>query len=561
MTSFRDAIEFLRSRIRLSSPQLDTSPASPIRVVLDAVAELHAQADLAEDKAYDWDLAKKSGKDLDDFVGLFGFSRVPTTHAAGFVTVTFAANTTRDYIIDAGTSVLAFRPGNRRIEYEVSRRTAIPRYSSFATLQVMAKEPGASSNARPGELTFLDHDMDSFIMVKNDEPVSGGRGAETDDELRNRFRADLFRNVLGSEAYYRSVAFRHPRVASAQLIRPFSETEEYLKVTNRRVECQEDSLIYTYPNNFFVYLPRKDRWLQESQDFIVTVDNDTPNPPVINFQGTEVVEGDNVTVRYSYCSNKSRNHPQSNTYHFLDLYVLGRQPMPISDLASFPSGNLFGNGSVTRATHPEGVPGTPYYIFTRQPVVKLHPEFEVNGRRYYEGRDYRLVKDRSLNEGSTRARDILIWKTSLPPTGVSPETFHIPYFCEGVVEELQAVMDDPSVISATDDVLVHSSSEIPFDINLIVEWEKGVEDIDGVRQAIANHLVTIPMGSRLRVGPLLRAVSSVYRVSAVFLKTIDSPIEIRGKNSWTYDVPLLDGTIPILGNLNIETTASNIYLR
>jgi hypothetical protein len=532
-----------------------------LRTIIDAVAELHAQADLASDKAYEWDVNAKSGKDLDDFVALFGFTRIPATHAAGYATITFASNTTRDYLIDTGTTLSAFRGGGTRIDYITTTDIAIPAHSTFQTLPIIAVEPGASSNARPGEVTYLDYEIESFVMIKNDDPISGGRGAEGDAELRERFRSTLFRNVLGTEAYYRSIALRHPRASAVQLIGPSTQAEEYLKVIDGEVQCQEDSLIFTYPNSFQVYSTRLDLWFEEGRDFTVTVNNDNPTPPLLTMTNPLILEGDTVTVRYTFCSKRSRNSPRTNTLHFLDLYILGQQPTPILDLAVFPPENIFGSGSITADTHPQGAgfEGAPYYIFTHQPVRRLASEFDVAGRRYYEGRDYMLVLDESMNAGSTEAKDLLLWKSTLPPTSKVPEAFNVPYFAEGMIEDIQAILDDPAMVSATDNVMAHAAEEVVFDVSLSIEWTKGIKDEELVRDAISTHFAEVQMGTTLRAGPLLKDIGELHRVTAVFLTNFSSESTLRSKNLWRYDVPLPDGTVPILGNLTIETLAPNVY--
>lgn len=556
---FTDAVTYIVDRLGIYAPRLDTSPVSRIRPLIDAVAELHAQASLAVEDVFDWDISKLSGKDLDDFVSIFGFTRIPATHATGYITVTFAANATEDYLIDQGTDAWAYRPGGTRVQYLVSTNTAIPKYSAFQTIPLVAAISGSESNAQVNEVNFLDFNLGSVVMVRNDEPISGGRGPETDEELRKRFRADLFRNVMGSEAYYRSIARRHPRVAGVQMIRPYLSVEEHLKIVDDRVECQEDSLVFTFPDSVTVYLPRLDAWLEETRDFVVTIDNITPKPPQIDFIGDLHEEGETVRVRYGYCSNRSRNNPRTGTMHYLDMYVTGKEGLPVTDYASFPPTNAFGSGSISFATHPEGLSGKPYYVFARQPVSNVPPEIEVQGRRYFENTDYILVRDRSTRFGSTRAKDCLLWLSTLPATGTPIPAFHLPYYVEGVCEEIQETLDSPDITAATDDVLVHGAEGITFDMDLTIEWERGITDVPTVRLALQEHFADIDMGSKIRLGPLIRVISEVPKVATVFLREIRSVTTIRGRNSWNFDVPLIDGTIPLLGALDIETTAPNVY--
>lgn len=558
---FIERVQYLISAIRVQDPSLDTSPVSPVRVLINAVAEMGAQADTAVDRAYNWDISSKSGRDLDNFVDTFGFSRLPAKHALGFVTLVFSSNITKDYVIPAGTRLYSTKRGpNGNYTYQTVETVGIPRYTAYQTIQVASEFAGASYNARAGEIRSIDFDIEQLIQVLNEEPITGGKREETDEELRLRFRSELFRSNLGNPSWYRNIALRHPRVSATQLIATSQEVEEHLKIVRGRAQCQEDSLIFTYPDSFSVFLPKNNKWLEENKDYIIILDNDDPKPPALEFIGTEYSEGDIVTVRYRYCSSRSRNNPATNNMHYLDIYVSGNQSEPVIDYSSWSSKQIFGSGSVNEQTHPDGIVGLPYYVFVRQPVSRIPKEVSIQGISYIEGKDYELIKDKSVNADSTRAKDILLWKTNLP-VGEPVPIFHFPYYHESVVSDIQEVLDQPDMHTAVDDILVHAAKEIEFDLDIVVEWERGISDDDVLRETIQEHLSTVQMGSKIRIGPLMRAMSQVTRVAAIFLgeNGITSDETIRGKNQWKFDVPLPDGSVPILRNLNITTTASNIY--
>lgn len=559
--TFRERVEYLIGAVRAQDHSLDTSPASPLRVLINANAEAGAQADLAVERVYSWDISSKNGRDLDNFVEVFGFTRIPAIHARGFVTLKFATNTTRDYIIPKGIRFYSGRQGTSGFySYLSSEQIGIPRYSSYVNVPIQAEFPGAAHNARPGEIGIMDYSVEQLVNVINESSITGGKGEESDEELRSRFRATLFRNNLGNEAWYKSIAERHPNVVSTQVIRPSQEVEEHLKIINNKVSCTEDSLTYTFPGTFSVYLPRIDEWLEENKDYIVVIDNDTPIPPVVEFIGTKHKEGDSVRIRYRYNSSVSRNNPITGSMHYLDIFVAGNQPSSFIDYSTWPTDQVFGAGTVNEITHPDGSMGKSYYVFTRQPVLDVPNEISVRGRSYFKNRDYVLVKDKTVNGNSTRAKDILMWKTTLP-FGEPVPAFHMPYFHDSVVSTIQDTLELPDMHTAVDDVLVHSANVIPFSIDLVVEWERGIPNDEGLDSAIRNHFSSISMGSKIRIGPLMKTLHEVNRVAAVFMgdSGISSETTIRGRNNWKFDVPLPDGSIPSLNNLKISTTASNVY--
>lgn len=552
--NFREAVLFLTTAARERVPSLDVSETSPVRWLFDTVAELHGKANLATDEAISWNIASKTGADLDDFVEHFGMRRMPGRHATGTVTLLFGAPTTRPYLVKQGTELYTRSPNSSPKIFLVANDTPIPRLSAFATLPIISSDIGGYYNVRANEIKEIDEELENLVSIRNEEPLRGGKGEETDGELQKRFRTDLFRNILGNEAWYRQIASRHPQVSAVQLLRPTQEAEEHLKIVNGQVVCTEDSLKYTYANLFSIYVPRTDQWLTQERDFVVTLDNENPSPPVIRFQGDNYEEGDSVIVRYQYCSKKSRNDPVTADMRYLDLFVTGNNPAPTIDFSTWNERNIIGAYNVNQDTHPTSTTGRPYYVFVRQPVDDIPSEIEIQGRRYYKNRDYQLVKDRTVFQNSGQARDVLQWNSTLPEG-----RFQMPYFHNLVISDIQSVVDEPDMHTAIDDVLVHSAEEIEFDVKVTVEWERGKGSEDNIKEALQTFFTEVEMGTSIKYGEIMKILSDVPQVEAIFLEEISTERLIRGKNSWRKDVPLPDGTVPKLRNLVVETTAPNLY--
>ena len=72
----------------LSDPDLDTSVGTTPSKIIDMVAEQLAEVDSTQDLlSYRFDIDSKHGADLDDFVAMFGFSRLAARRANGVVTL------------------------------------------------------------------------------------------------------------------------------------------------------------------------------------------------------------------------------------------------------------------------------------------------------------------------------------------------------------------------------------------------------------------------------------------------------------------------------------------
>ena len=88
MASAADVAAQMVAALALSEPELDTSIGTPVRKILDAVAEAVAEAYVDQHLVnYAFDIDSKQGADLDDFVLLFGFTRVPAQRASGIEAV------------------------------------------------------------------------------------------------------------------------------------------------------------------------------------------------------------------------------------------------------------------------------------------------------------------------------------------------------------------------------------------------------------------------------------------------------------------------------------------
>lgn len=552
--NFDSAVKYLKQSVRERIPSLDVSAASPIRWLLDAVAELHAQANLAHDRAINWDVNTKVGQDLDYFVELFGMFRQPGRHATGTVTLFFGSPITRGYLIPQGTELHSKNLGGITYTYLTSTQVGVPQYSSFATLPVIAEEIGPTYNIRANEINDINFDIEQLVAVRNERSIRGGSGDESDGDLQTRFKTDLFRDILGNEAWYRQIASRHPQVSAVQLLRPTQDAEEHLVIRDDQVKCVEDSLKYTYPNTFSVMLTKNNEWLVEERDFRVDIDNQTPSPPTIEFISSAHENGDSVIVRYHYCSRKSRNNPEANDLRYLDLFVRGNNPTQAIDFSTWGSKNVIGISNVNETTHPGSSNGRPFYVFVRQPVYEVPDEMEIRGRSYIKNRDYQLIKDSTVHFNSSNAKDILQWNSSLPEGN-----FFIPYYHDSVISDIQGVMDEPDMHTAIDDVLVHAAEEIEFDVEITVEWDRGRDNEEGMKEAVEDFFSQVKMGSRIRYGDIMKVLHDVPRVEAVFMEEISSNRTIRGRNKWRSDVPLPDGTTPSLGELIINVTAANDF--
>lgn len=215
--------------LSVSEPDLDTSIGTPIRKILDAVSEAISEA--YADRyllQYQYDIDSRSGSDLDAFVALFGFARIPARRASGSVLFQRSVVATQSTVIPAGTQ-LATSDSPPVIVQTVSP-VIFPQSSLSVTAPVQAVSGGASSNLAANSIVRLVSPVEGVGAVSNPSSLTGGTDGESDTQLRDRFKRTLFRNLAGTEDMYLGVAINDPDVSAAVVLGPSEKYRERIEV-------------------------------------------------------------------------------------------------------------------------------------------------------------------------------------------------------------------------------------------------------------------------------------------------------------------------------------------
>ncbi len=174
---------------------VDLSVGSVLRAVLEANASVGLWVQwlivqvLATTRA-----ATSAGADLDSWVGDFGVARLPGTAAHGQVRVgrgvpgLASVVPVGALVRTAGPSPLTFRvaadPGHPAW---TGAGYALAAGDTDVTVPVLAVQPGAAGNVRPGAIVQLATAIPGVDRVTNDGALLGGVDAEADAALRTRF--------------------------------------------------------------------------------------------------------------------------------------------------------------------------------------------------------------------------------------------------------------------------------------------------------------------------------------------------------------------------------------
>lgn len=221
--------------LRVTDPTLNTSLGTPIRKMLSAVASELAR--LSQDQVQTtslYSLDAMSGSDLDALVAQFGFTRQVARAARGYVKITR----------DNGDSVWAVPYGTQFWRPATSSTAAIGfstmAYAEMAEgvlsceVSVCAVQAGSSGNV-PADTVTLSSST-GYVSVTNPEPTAGGRDAETDAQLRQRFLETVFRNEAGTRDQLLGLARAHAEVSRALSVGQSSRYVETVQVVRPKRE-------------------------------------------------------------------------------------------------------------------------------------------------------------------------------------------------------------------------------------------------------------------------------------------------------------------------------------
>lgn len=227
-----DILARLRTALQLSDPEWDAAPGTPEYKILEAVAqELDSVTYDSVLSDYGLDINKKSGLELDAFVGMFGFTRVRPRRATGVVTFSRGVAADVNYAIPVGTQVAvpatAVSPA---IFFQTVAAVVLEAGTSQVDAPVEAVVAGTSGNAGAGQVRNIATVLSGITAVANNGAMSGGVDGESDQELRDRWRTTVFRNLSGTEDQFLALAFNEPEARQATVVGASERFTEQLQV-------------------------------------------------------------------------------------------------------------------------------------------------------------------------------------------------------------------------------------------------------------------------------------------------------------------------------------------
>ena len=246
MASQADIVAQMLSGLGVSLPALDTTIGSPVRSILDVVAESIAEAYADQYLlSYQYDIYTKAGSDLDNYVAQFGFTRLPGTRSTGSITFSRTSAAPSDVYIPTGTQV---SDNNTPPDiFNTLTPVILAQGTTSCSVPIQANVAGVAGNVSANTIINCTNNLSGFSSLTNPSGLTGGSDPESDDKLRARFLATVFRNMAGTTPMFLGVALEDPDVSQANVVGATKTYSEIIAIASGFALSSVQDFGYLYP--------------------------------------------------------------------------------------------------------------------------------------------------------------------------------------------------------------------------------------------------------------------------------------------------------------------------
>jgi len=532
----------IRAKLKTTAPGLAMALGTPERKIVDAVSEAISEAYIDQYLIGSLlDIDTKSGLELEQFVGIFGYGRLQGRRATGVVRVELTNAAVQDITVTKNSQFFTRNslPGSPGSMFFVATESAvIPAGSYTCDVPVECKEVGTAGNLPPDSVVFLGSILGA-ASVTNLTAMTGGVDVENDDELRQRFKTTLLRNVTGTEDFYLGLAYQNKNVSRAVCYGPVTRYNTQIEIpANTLSVTTVQDVKYVWPDGESVF-----RNLGQSDEVFYRRGNDytlssgaTSTPTFTRVSSGQLVQSDVVDLEFEYVTRSSRNNPTASppVTNKVDIFANGSDPYTVTErtvVSTATLSNTTTNELYYKNFQRMGTAGTPAVgnRFTRLgsvPLVSFPSSIVVNGQVFSQGTHYHILRGNILSDtltttcllaGSSREIAGIEWVTN-PPADNTPLT--LTYVYNRVPEVLGAVVKQSRQI--TTDVVVHEANYLYLRIYLSIEYDRGyvVQQVNNaIQDRLRLYFAGYNFGQWIEISDLMLAVHQVLGVDNVKLTT------------------------------------------
>jgi uncharacterized phage protein gp47/JayE len=591
----------MRQTLSITDPDLDTSVGSVTRKILDVVGEAISEAYIDQHLlTYSYDIDSKTDADLDAFVQLFGLARIPAARATG--TITFARTGDTSKLISIPVHFQVTTSGNPPVIVQTVAPAVMDIGALSVNVAVQATDGGAAGNIPPGSLLPLSP-LDGISTIVNAAALTGGAVQETDDQLRARWKATVFRNMAGTEAMYLGVALNDPDCGAATVIGAAKRRREQLQIVSAAATTTVQNAQSTYSGNQVVGTD-----IDNGSINLPGVDytwNTGVNPPRVDVLSTTALpDGTLIDVDFAYLSKASRNSVASAILNRVDVWCSGTRAADASQSVVFrntvtfsaSSGSTYYNVNWVRPDGTNPTVGNIFIPLAFGPIITVPSTMSILGTTYGLATAahalgstsggvtyaYQIVHNDTAFGWSPNSLFGLEWvSTALPANNT---TFSVAYEYNNVPTAVQRDMDRWRMIGT--DAVVHQAKQIFLKFNIAVIYNLAADPTvtsTAIDTALADYLSKVGLASVVQASDVLQTIHNVPGVDAVrFLYSVDNTGYVSGTpniynvgiqqvigttvvnsfvdtNGRATDVLFADNALPVFGLTNKVRKAENSF--
>lgn len=508
--------------LKTTAPGLSCELGTPERKIIDACSEAISEAYIDQYIVGSLlDIETKSGLELEQFVGIFGYGRLMGRQATGVVRVELTTVSPKDIDIPKGTQFYTKTgiSGTATPLYFPSTQDVVLVSGTYSCdVPVECQDTGTKGNIPPDSITYLGTIIGAS-SVSNLTAMTGGVDVETDEELRQRFKDTLLRNVAGTADWYKAICLQNKKVNKVQVYGPTTtyRTQISAPATSDTLSVTDD-VKYVWPKmeSVFINLGKETETFYRAYDDYIM--GSGPGAPGFQRVGTgQIQTGDIIDVEFQYTTSCSRNDPNSGITNKVDIFIDGVDPYTVTEKTVVSADTLGVNAGNFERVGSAGVPSSTnrFMRLGSVPVVSFPSTITVGPMVYTMGTHYYLLKDTTLTAGSKYETSGIEWEPDGPTDGTE---LTLNYIYNRAPELLTAVINSGKQI--TTDVMVHQADYQYLVPCLTVEYDRSY-DIATVNSAINNRLQnyfqTMGFGSWVLMSNMCLAVQQVFGVANVYL--------------------------------------------
>lgn len=583
--------ERMRRALAISEPELDTSIGTVTRKILDSVAESLSEASIDRYLlSYTYDIETKSGADLDDFVRLFGFTRFPAKRATGELRFE-RTDTASEIIIPIGTQV------GTDSNPAVIVATVVPAVmgigDSVITVPAQAIQAGTVGNIAAFSVRVRFAPLQGVTAFTNPVAFTGGADTETDDQLRDRFKRTIFRNLAGTEQMFLGVALEDAAVLQANVIGASKRHREQIELVFGTADSTiVDAKSILGDPVFGVNIDAGDILAEDVHyDFDETNVNPGPllQPRITSLDGLAAPDGI-YDLDFSYVPNASRNEPDDGITNRVDVWTQGDRIIEATETLIWSNSRLFTALTTSdfytqkfqREDESNPVVDNIFIPFTFSPVATVPEQLMIDGTPYFLDADYFLVQDITAFGMAPRSYSGIEWVSvanggSEPPDGTP---FLATYSFNSVPRDVERALQAWRLV--TSDAWVHQAKLLRLNLYFVVIFSPGFDETlvkPELVSKVNEYLLGVGFTSYAQVSDLLAVASSVGGIDAVrfltgnasdgtptnyaiervdpnsnFLERFEDVTTLRA-----IDVPTEDDAVAVLNDIIFDVRAQNTF--